>query len=323
MVLNSIRGRIVRVDKESCRVLPESGESEPAQAVVVATDAVRWKGSSAPAVGDWVLLECADSSDAEPRLLEILPRKTALFRKSPGQTAQEQVIASNMDIVALVHGLDQKLNIAKLERGIVLAADSGAKAQVIFAKSDLLKHAQIRECVKKVKPLLGETSLIITSAITGRGIKEITRILKGGLTMVLLGSSGAGKSSLINALISSYTQKTAEVRAADARGRHATVARSLIMLAGGASIIDTPGIRALGLEDMEEGLDAAFSEIAELARDCKFRDCSHLTEPNCAVKQAIEKGKLSSQRLNRYQLLKAETLEAAKSKEEVERKKRH
>ncbi len=322
MVLNSIRGRIVRVDKESCRVLLESAEGQPGEQVVAAaTDGVRWKGLMAPAVGDWVIIDDSNPG-AEPCLLEILPRQNALQRKDPGQLAQQQVIAANIDIVALVHGLDQKLNIARLERGLVLAADSGAAAQVIFTKSDLAKPAYIKECAKKAQLLLAENPLIITSTRTGRGIKEIARILKGGLTMVLLGASGAGKSSLINALIYSYTQKTAEVRATDARGRHSTVARSLIALPGGGCIIDTPGIRALGLEDMGEGLDAAFSEIAELAQGCKFRDCSHLTEPDCAVMQAVENEKLSSERLSRYQRLKAETQEAAKSKEEVERKKR-
>ena len=316
----SIKSRIVRIDKESCLVLPSGHLEDP---VMVKTDAVRWKGGEL-AVGDFVLLEATQEKQGivedSISLSELLPRKTALYRKIPDSVAGEQVIAANMDLVSLVHGLDQKINTARVERFLVLVAESGAEAQIILSKADLVSPDYIQECVEKLQELLPQKPILVTSIISGKNIKELSKLLLPDLTMVFLGTSGVGKSSLVNALVSKNLQKTAKVRKADAKGRHSTTVRSLIAIPKGGYIIDTPGLRSFGLGEIESGLDEAFLEIAEFAKKCKFRDCAHINEPDCFVKDAVQTGELKAARLERYLKLKAEADQLAQDKRESEQK---
>lgn len=315
-IKSPIKSRVIRVDKESCVTFME----EANQMIVLKTDAVRWKGG-AIAVGDFVEMEISsDANEYGYVLTKLLPRKTALSRKDPSGHNKPQIIASNMDLVALIHGLDQKINISRIERALVLIAESGAAAQLILNKADLVEPDYTRECCKRLAELQLKKSILVTSAVTGEGISDLNSLLIGDKTIVFLGSSGVGKSSLINTLISKPSQKTAEVRKADAKGRHTTIARELITLPRGGYIIDTPGLRAMGLDEIDTGLEEVFSEIAELAKGCQFRDCAHINEPECSVKDAVKSGDLLAARLERYLYLKKEVREAEKEKREANEK---
>ncbi|HEX2148880.1 MAG TPA: ribosome small subunit-dependent GTPase A [Actinomycetota bacterium] len=244
--------------------------------------------------GDWVVVE-AD------RLLATLPRKGVLRRS--GRGGVEQLLAANVDIVLLVCGLDRPVTPGRVHRGAVQAWDAGASAVVVLNKADLFDNsAGIAQAIAGETPGL---EVLTLSSRTGEGLDAVRAHIRGR-TAVLLGESGAGKSSLLNALAGRELSEEGAVRESDSKGKHTTVRRELFVLPEDAVVIDTPGIRAFGLAASTESVEAAFEDIEELAEHCRFGDCGHVTEPGCAVKEAIEQGTLRPERLQTYLGLRRE-----------------
>lgn len=257
-----------------------------------------------PAVGDWVaLLTAADGSRA--RIEAILPRTSVFTRKVAGSETKKQVVAANIDTVFLVSALDRDFNPRRVERYLLLAAQSGASPVVILNKSDLA-GAHLDEAKQVIADIARAVPVIALSAKTRDGLAALEPYLAPGQAVALLGSSGVGKSSIINALAGEELLKTREVRASDSRGRHTSTHRQMVRLPGGALLIDTPGMRELQLWDVGEALDEAFDDIDALAAGCRFRDCRHRTEPDCAVKAAVAAGTLATDRHEAFLKLEAE-----------------
>jgi ribosome biogenesis GTPase len=254
-----------------------------------------------PAVGDWV---AARLDNAGPAIItSVLPRKSKFTRKAAWQVTQEQVLAANVDIVFLVSGLDRDFNPRRIERYLTMAWGSGATPVVVLNKADLCDD--VAERMRLVESVAAGVPIHAVSGTTGEGIDELRPHLKENRTGTLLGSSGVGKSTIVNALCGQERLRTAEIRY-DGRGRHTTTHRELVFLPGGGLIIDTPGMRELQLWDPGTGLDDAFDDIDSLAAECRFRDCEHDHEPGCAVRAAIEVGDLDRARLASYHKLKRE-----------------
>jgi len=256
-----------------------------------------------PAVGDWVMAEPI-RSDGRTHIRQILPRRSCLVRKAAGTTEEPQVLCANVDIAFLVTSLNADLNSRRMERYLALVWDGGSQPVILLTKSDLVEDtAPILEELGRVAP---GVDIHVLSAKTGQGLEAIHRYLAVGKTMVLLGSSGVGKSTLINKLLGREKLKTRETRESDDKGKHTTTARSLLRMPGGGLIIDTPGMRELHLWDQDEGLQTLFSEVEEMGLECRFTNCQHLTEPDCAVRAAIASGALSQERFDSFLKLQRE-----------------
>lgn len=291
-------GRVVRSDRGFVFVFTEDG-------ITVARPSTRMlktaEDGGMPVAGDWVLL----GGDASEPLAEyVLERSTAIQRRDPGRAARVQVLAANIDVVLITHPLSEQPNLARIERELALVWDSGAQPVVVLTKADLAED--LEAAVDEVRATALGAPVHATSVLTGEGLDEIRDYLSDGRTIVLIGPSGSGKSTLVNALAGHDIQETREVRVSDHRGRHTTVSRELIQLPGGGLVIDTPGLRAVGMWDSADGIDHAFADIAELAEDCRFRDCRHDGEPGCAVEAAVAGGVLAARRLESYRELQAE-----------------
>ncbi len=250
-----------------------------------------------PVVGDWVAVRLGRANDRGVISL-ILPRKGAFSRQSAGRESGEQVIAANIDTVFLVSGLDSEFNLRRIERYIVLARQSGALPVVILNKADLVADASA--AVAAVSAIAPDFGVHAISSKDGRGFDAVEQYVKLGSTVALLGSSGVGKSSIVNRLVGHDVMKTAEVRASDSRGRHTSVHRQLIVLDRGGLLIDTPGMRELQLWDGSEAVAESFVDIETIGAACRFRDCRHDKEPGCAVKTAAEAGELDRARYDSY-----------------------
>jgi ribosome biogenesis GTPase / thiamine phosphate phosphatase len=261
-----------------------------------------------PAVGDWVALE-PRPDEGRATIHAVLPRKSAFVRKAAGDTAHGQVLAANLDTVFLVAGLDGDFNPRRIERALVPAWESGAAPVVLLNKADLFADADAdrearRAAMEAVAP---GVPVHVVSGRRGDGMEALAPYLGPGCTVALLGSSGVGKSTIVNRLLGEERQRTAEVREHDQRGRHTTTYRELIVLPGGALLVDTPGLREIQLwAGEEEGLHRAFDDVARLAVGCRFRDCRHRGEPGCAVLAAVAAGGLSEERLASHRKLEAE-----------------
>jgi len=270
-------------------------------------------GAPIPAVGDWVGLR-------ETTITSILPRRSAFIRKRAGLGSDEQVLAANVDAAFLLAGLDDDFSLRRLERYITTAWDSGAEPIVVLTKADLC--SDVGEAVLEVERVAIGVPVYPVSNVTGIGVEALEPHLRAGRTVVLLGSSGVGKSTLLNRLAGTELMRTAAV-AADGTGRHTTTHRELVQLPSGALAIDTPGLREL--QFWEGDLSAAFEDIELLAADCRFRDCAHAREPGCAVMSAVDQGRLELDRLRSWRKLQRE-LEAIAARTDhrlrVARKKR-
>lgn len=256
-------------------------------------------GAPLPAVGDWVAVARPDGERAT--ITSILPRRSAFVRKQAGRDSREHVLASNVDSAFLLAGLDDDFSLRRLERYIATAWESGAEPVVVLTKSDLC--ADVPAAVLAVESVAIAVPVHPISNVTGEGVEALARHLHPGRTVVMLGSSGVGKSTLLNTLAGEDLMRTAEL-AADGTGRHTTTHRELVRLPDGALVIDTPGLREL--QFWEGDLSAAFEDIESLALECRFRDCAHLTEPGCAVLAAVDDGQLELDRLRSWRKLQRE-----------------
>ena len=257
-----------------------------------------------PAVGDWVALKPSTLPGGRATIQAILPRTSLFSRKAAGDETVEQVLATNVDTAFLVTGLDHDFSLRRLERYLAMTWESGAAPVVLLNKADIAPALDRQ--VDEVRAIALGVPVHAISARQDRGLEALAPYLQPGRTVVVLGSSGVGKSTIINRLLGEDRLKTAEVRASDQRGRHTTTHRELVVLPGGALLIDTPGMRELQLWSADAGMDEAFDDIATIARDCHFADCRHETEPRCAVKAAVEAGTLPAGRLESYRKLQGE-----------------
>lgn len=256
------------------------------------------ESESLPKVGDWVIL------DAENQIVQVLERRTALIRGAAGREALSQVLATNVDVVFVVAGLDSAFNPNRIERYLSLVWSSGASPVLVLNKADLVEDES--DLLIEAEGHCPGIQVILASSKTAEGLDEIRKLLLSGITAVFVGPSGVGKSSLINALIGEEKMDTGAVRVGDSKGRHTTVHRQLIVLPGGGLVIDTPGLRELQLAE-SEGIACVFPEIEELAGKCRFRDCTHVHEPGCAIKHAVEQGLIQRERYEHYLKLHRET----------------
>jgi ribosome biogenesis GTPase len=299
-------GRIVRVDR---------GYAVVATPAPFHADTFRLEDDVA--TGDWAAVDPV--TEAGPVLVAIFPRRSAIRRRdpsAPGSRPREQVLAANLDTVFVLHALDRPTQLERMERSLVIAWDSGAEPVVVLTKADLVNDGAaepgVDEVQRSIAAVTPGAAVHAISNVTGAGLDALDRYLIPGRTVALIGESGAGKSTLINRLAGEELLATGATRTGDAKGRHTTTARELVILPGGAILIDTPGLRALGLWDSALGLDLAFPDVFEIATSCKFRDCRHDTEPGCAIRTALESGDLHPRRWESYRKMLAEIEDQAR-----------
>ncbi|MDZ7722633.1 MAG: ribosome small subunit-dependent GTPase A [candidate division KSB1 bacterium] len=263
-----------------------------------------------PAAGDWVATDIVDDSLAV--IHSVLPRKSILKRKTAGKSVEFQLIATNIDIAMIMQSLDANFNLRRLERYLVVVLDSGIQPVILLSKADLTDQADIQAKIRKIHDLQPDLPVHAFSSSTGTGLESMTALLQPGCTYCLLGSSGVGKTTLMNRLLNDESHATTTVRR-DGKGRHTTTRRELLFLPNGAMILDTPGMRELGHFDSDTGLSAAFSDIAELSRHCRFNDCTHEHESGCAVLNALENSKLDAGHYENYVKMKKQAAHYSRS----------
>jgi ribosome biogenesis GTPase len=286
-------GRVSRAERGGAEVLTAEGSR-----TVVTNQPV--------CTGDWVVLtDPSPDGEARPTVVGILPRRTAFVRQAANAT-DAQVLAANIDEVWIVIPLDQPLSVERLERTLVLAWESGAAPVVVATKADAIDDEHLTEVVAAIEAVAPGAPLQVVSTVDGKGLAALAARLPAGRTAALLGASGAGKSSLLNALAGAAVAAVGDVRAVDGKGRHTTSWRHLQLLAAGGALIDTPGLRAVGMWVDEGGIDAAFSDVTQLVAHCRFANCQHRTEPGCAVLAALADGRLDRRRFDSYLKLQAE-----------------
>jgi ribosome biogenesis GTPase len=299
-----VPARVAREDRGRYLVLDAHGERRAELAGRLRHEAVA--RADLPAVGDWVAAHLAPGppGGAPARIEAVLPRVSAFVRRGVGKAIEEQVVAANVDTVFLVSGLDGDFNPSRIERYLAVAWESGATPVVVLNKSDLATDPPGR--VAEVEAIAIGVPVLAISARRETGLDALAPWLARGRTIALLGSSGTGKSTLLNALLGEQRQATTEVRSDDWRGRHTTTHRELVPLPGGALLVDTPGMRLLKLWSGDGELGDAFPDVAALAAACRFRDCVHAQEPGCAVRAALESGALEARRFRSWCKLQRE-----------------
>jgi ribosome biogenesis GTPase len=294
-------GRVALEHNHVYRVITESGER-----LAEATGRMKHLAEGRhelPAVGDWVALRIEEAGD-RALIKAVLPRLGKFSRKSAGEWTDEQVVAANINTVFLVSGLDGDFNPRRIERYLLLAQQSQARPVIILNKADLADD--VAEAVAMIGDMANGIPVLAISAADGRGFEALQPYLGVGQTVALLGSSGAGKSSIVNRLVGEAVLPTRSVRESDSRGRHASVHRQLIALPTGGLVIDTPGMRELQLWGTEHGMAETFDDVAVIGERCRFRDCRHLKEPGCAVKGAVTDGTLDALRYDSFVKLQDE-----------------
>ncbi|MEV6418524.1 ribosome small subunit-dependent GTPase A [Streptomyces sp. NPDC051662] len=290
-----VPGRVVRVDRGQCDVVTPDGPVRADTEFVTPRDPLR-----VICTGDWAAVD----PGGDPRFVrEYLPRRTAFVRSTASTRSEGQVLAANVDHAVIAISLAVELDLGRVERFLALGWESGALPVIVLTKADLVNDpAVLGHLVEDVRTTAPGVQVLTVSAATGEGVDVLSAVLSGG-TSVLLGISGAGKSTLANALLGEDVMDVRATRDVDGKGRHTTTTRNLLAMPGGGVLIDTPGLRGVGLWDAETGVGQVFSEIEEFAEECRFHDCAHLAEPGCAVLAAIEDGSLSVRRLESYRKL--------------------
>ncbi|MFF3450168.1 ribosome small subunit-dependent GTPase A [Streptomyces sp. NPDC002667] len=290
-----VAGRVIRVDRGQCDVATADGVIRADTAFVTPHDPMR-----VVCTGDWVAVEPAGN----PRYVRAyLPRRTAFVRSTSSKRSEGQILAANVDHAVVAVSLAVELDLGRVERFLALAWESGAQPVVVLSKADLVPEAAtLAHLVQDVETSAPGVPVLAVSSATGEGLDVLEAVLAGG-TAVLLGQSGAGKSTLANALLGEDVLDVRATRDMDGKGRHTTTTRNLLALPGGGVLIDTPGLRGVGLWDAESGVGQVFSEIQEFAADCRFQDCAHVAEPGCAVLAAVDLGELPERRLESYRKL--------------------
>ncbi|HHY84031.1 MAG TPA: ribosome small subunit-dependent GTPase A [Verrucomicrobia bacterium] len=279
--------------------------------------------SELPKVGDWVTFTPVQGDQEKCLIHHVLPRRTRLSRKVPGRQTEEQVLVTNVDIAFVVQALDRSFNLGLLQRHLAMVNAGGVKPVIVLNKADLCDD--ILDKLASVEKVAADTPVIAVSARTGRAIDSLTQLIRPGETVVFIGASGVGKSSLINTIYGEDIQATTEVRESDAKGRHTTTWRELIVLPNGGLVIDTPGMREFQMWMADELAQDAFPDVEEIALRCHFPNCTHTNEKRCAVLAAVESGELARQRYEQYIKLQRELAylhEAARHREYLERKRR-
>ncbi|WP_309053287.1 ribosome small subunit-dependent GTPase A [Streptomyces sp.] len=292
-----VPGRVVRVDRGQCDVATPGGVVRADTTFVTPHDPLR-----VVCTGDWAAVDPEGAGD--PRYVRAcLPRRTAFARSTSSKRSEGQILAANVDHAIITVSLAVELDLGRIERFLALAWESGAQPVVVLSKADLVPDpVGLSYLVEDVETVAPGVQVLPLSSTTGLGLDVLAATVAGGTT-VLLGVSGAGKSTLANALVGLDVMDVQEARDVDGKGRHTTTTRNLFPLPGGGVLIDTPGLRGVGLWDAETGVGQVFSEIEELARDCRFHDCAHEAEPGCAVTAAVDDGTLAVRRLESYRKL--------------------
>ena len=307
-----IPARVAATCREQFTVWTEAGEIDAEPSGTLRYESPLW-----PVVGDWVMLR--ENGAAIDR---VLARQTTLSRKQPGREATEQVLAANVDVLFIVSGLDRDYNPRRLERYLVVARDSGARPVILLNKADLAEKLgfDLDDILRGTRALAGGATVIPLSALVDRSLDALAAELADGQTAAMIGSSGVGKSTILNRLLGDERQRTSAVREDDHRGRHTTVTRELFRMPGGWLLIDMPGLREVQLWTAPEGLDESFEDIQELAAGCRFRDCTHENEPGCAVLSAVQDSGLDGARLANYHKMRRELAHLERKADPILRK---
>jgi ribosome biogenesis GTPase len=292
----ALPGRVARAERSGAEVATASGP-------------VRATWDEPVSTGDWVVVTGPPDHESPGHIVYLQPRRTAFVRRS-ADVDRPQVLAANIDEVWIVVPADAPLSPPRLERTLVLAWESGSEPVLVLTKADLAGRPALHDARRVMEGVGPGVPVVAVSSVTGKGMDTLTARVGPGRTAALLGSSGAGKSSLVNAMVGAEVAAVGEVRDTDRKGRHTTSWRELVVLPAGGALIDTPGLRGVGMWVDAGGLAAAFSDITALARECRFSDCAHDTEPGCAVRAAIAAGILDRRRLDSYDKLRQEAAES-------------
>jgi ribosome biogenesis GTPase len=296
--------RVARVVEDAGRQCwVHDGEQE---LVVDLAGRLRWEaaeGETRPVAGDWVLVRPAPQGEGG-LVVRVLARRTGLYRREVGSIGTRQILAANIDTVVIVQGLDRDFNLRRLERYLVAVHEGGARPVLVLNKADLC--ADVEGLTAGAVSVAPGVPVHVVSALDGSGLEAVRQYQREGETLALVGSSGVGKSTLLNRLAGLELRRTAEVRVKDGRGRHTTTSRRLVLLEAGGLLLDTPGMRELGLTEELIGLERTFGDIEQLAAGCRFGNCAHVTEPGCAVRAALAGGQLAADRWESYTRLQRE-----------------
>lgn len=306
-------GRVIIHQRGPYRIVTDEGEMPAEMSGRFVREA---EMGGFPAAGDWVGVSVRLPERAAT-IHGVLPRRTAFIRKAAGRGRVAQVVAANVDIAFLALSLNDDLNLRRLERYLAAAHESGARPEIVLTKADLSPDA--RRIAGEVAAMTGGAPVHLVSSRDGTGLGALSMAIKPGETAVLLGSSGVGKSTLVNALVGAERMATRAIREDDDKGRHTTTHRELVLLPGGGLLLDTPGMRELALWDADDGVSQTFEDVEALESQCRFSDCTHGNEPGCAIRAAIETGELDVTRLESFRKLKGELAHEARKEDPVAR----